>query len=147
MDVANVPTTPDPAAGLYEQAGGRLAFERLAVILIGRLLSDDTLRRHFTAANIEPLRHCAALAAFLRYAAGDPAARYTGRGLAEMHGHLGITDTDWQLFLCHAAAALDAAGIPPTPAMALVQAVTGLRDSIVARRVAGAGGDDPAVTR
>jgi hemoglobin len=70
--------------------------------------------------------------AFLAMALGGPRA-YRGRGLAEAHTHLGISDHHVDLVAGHLAAVLAGLGVSPALIDEVVSAVDGLRDTVLGR--------------
>lgn len=123
---------PAPAdregVNLYEAVGGRPALVAAVDGLFGRLLADPELASFFPDGAGE--RHRRYVVTFLAEALGGPY-RYRGRGLAESHRGLGITDAHFARTAAHLAATLDELGVPAGLAGQVVSAVAGLRPAIV----------------
>ncbi len=113
---------------LYEKLG---ADEGIAGAVDGfyeRVTSDPTLAAYFAGVDMAALRRHQS--AMLSAAAGGPRP-YAGRGMADAHGALAITDTAFDAVVGHLGATLTAAGASDETITAVVAALAPLRSSIV----------------
>ncbi|HEU0151856.1 MAG TPA: group 1 truncated hemoglobin [Arenimonas sp.] len=98
-----------PRASLYEQFGGQAGLEALVEELLVRLLEDDRINAAFAETDLVNLndrlveQFCVEL--------GGPCT-YTGRGMAESHAGLAITEADFNALVEDLQEAMDARGIP-----------------------------------
>ena len=97
---------------LYERLGGYDAINAVANDLLPRLMSDPALGRfwqHRGADGVE--REKQLLVDFLCSSAGGPL-YYTGRDMKSSDCGMRISEADWQAFLEHLTATLDAFSVP-----------------------------------
>jgi hemoglobin len=97
---------------LYERLGGYDAITAVANDLLPRLMGDASLGRFWQHRAADSLaREKQLLIDFLSFAAGGPM-YYTGRDMKLSHKGMGISEADWQAFLGHLNATLDAFALP-----------------------------------
>ncbi|MGH3475388.1 MAG: group I truncated hemoglobin [Acidimicrobiales bacterium] len=115
---------------LFERLGGMVSIDVAVDRFYERLLADPGLAGFFD--HVDLRRQRAHQKAFLAMALGGPRA-YQGRGLAEAHAHLGISDHHVDLVAGHLAAVLAGLGVSPALIDEVVRAVDGLRDTVLGR--------------
>jgi hemoglobin len=100
---------PHPSEpSLYQRLGGYGAIAATVDDLLARLQSDPQLGGYWKGTSRDSHRRDRQLIVdFMVEAAGGPAF-YTGRAMKTSHVGLGISEHDWQVFMRHAAATLDA---------------------------------------
>lgn len=122
--------TPDPES-LYVRLGAHRGISTLARDLFGRVLSDPQLSRFWEdRSNLGVLREQQLLTAYLAASSGGPAS-YDLRDMKAAHGDLGITERDWEIFLRHVNATLDALRIVEPERGEVVRFCEGLKGEIV----------------
>jgi hemoglobin len=100
------------AATLYERLGGYDALSAVANDLLPRLVSDPQLGRFWQHRGEDGvLREKQLLIDFLASSAGGPV-YYTGRDMQVSHRGMRISESDWQSFIGHLEATLDAFSVP-----------------------------------
>src|SRR5207249_12317388 len=97
---------------LYERLGGYEAISAVANDLLPRLQADSQLARFWQHRGEDGLkREKQLLVDFLCSSAGGPL-YYTGRDMKISHRGMKISESDWQLFLGHLVATLNAFQVP-----------------------------------
>lgn len=97
---------------LYERLGGYDAINAVANDLLPRLTSDSGLSRFWQHRGQDGLvREKQLLVDFLCSSAGGPM-YYTGRDLKTSHAGMQISESDWQAFIGHLKATLNAFSVP-----------------------------------
>jgi hemoglobin len=105
---ATEPTTPVTAESLYARLGGYDAICAASDDLLGRLQADPQLAGYWKGASLDNRRRARQLIVdYLTEAAGGPAF-YTGRDMKTAHAGMGISGSDWAVFLDHTQAMLAA---------------------------------------
>ena len=94
-------------ASLYERIGGTRGITDLVTAFYYRVLADGELAPFFKNAEIAKLRRMQV--ELFSAALGGPI-KYTGRPMAQAHGHLKIGLQDYQRFIRHLFDTLKAAG-------------------------------------
>ena len=121
------------SASLYERLGGYDAISAVASDLLPRLQSDPQLGRFWAHRGTDGLRREKQLLIdFLCANTGGPL-DYTGRDMLTTHAGMGITESDWTVFLLHAAATLNTFEVPATEQQEIVEFVLSLKGDIVNR--------------
>ena len=121
------------SASLYERLGGYDAISAVASDLLPRLQSDPQLGRFWAHRGTDGLRREKQLLIdFLCANTGGPL-YYTGRDMLTTHAGIGITESDWTVFLLHAAATLNTFEVPATEQQEIVEFVLSLKGDIVNR--------------
>jgi hemoglobin len=97
---------------LYDRLGGYDAINAVANNLLPRMMADRLLGRFWQHRGEDGLaREKQLLIDFLCSAAGGPM-YYTGRDMKLSHKGMRISEADWQAFLGHLNATLDAFALP-----------------------------------
>ena len=104
---------PDQEKTLYERLGGYDAIAAVADNLLPRLENDTQLGRFWENRGDDGIaREKQLLIDYLCSSAGGPML-YTGRDMLTSHRGMGITDSDWQIFIGHVKATLADFQVPP----------------------------------
>ena len=116
---------------LYERLGGYDAIAAVANDLLPRLRADAQLGRFWANRGEDGVkREKQLLIDFLCANAGGPM-YYTGRDMALSHRGMGISESDWNVFLGHAAATLAKFQVPEAERRDVVGFVQSLKKDIV----------------
>jgi hemoglobin len=116
---------------LFERLGGMVSIDVAVDRFYDRVLGDPELAPLFDEVDLR--RQRVHQKAFLAMALGGPH-RYDGRGLADAHRHLPISDRHVDLVAGHLAAVLAGLGVSPALIDEVVAAIDGLRDEVLGRR-------------
>ena len=102
----------DQEKTLYERLGGYDAIAAVADNLLPRLENDAQLGRFWANRGDEGIaREKQLLVDYLCASAGGPML-YTGRDMPTSHKGMGITESDWQVFIGHVKATLAEFQVP-----------------------------------
>lgn len=125
-------TTTQPAEqSLYVRLGGYDAVAAATDDLLARLQADPQLGGYWKGASHDNRRRARQLIVdFLTEAAGGPAF-YTGRDMKTSHAGMGISQSDWEVFLNHTRATLDHFGVGEREQADVFAALDGLKDDVV----------------
>ena len=116
---------------LYERLGGYDALAAVANDLLPRLRSDPQLGRFWAHRGEDGVqREKQLLIDFLCSCAGGPV-YYRGRNMTLTHKGMRISESDWQVFLGHAAATLAKFKVPEAEQNDVVLFVQSLKKEIV----------------
>ena len=116
---------------LYERLGGYDGISAFVDDLLPRLEGDAQLGRFWQNRGDDGIaREKQLLVDYLCSSAGGPV-YYTGREMKLSHTGMGITESDWSIFLEHAGATLKALQVPEQECDDVVAFVLGLKDDIV----------------
>jgi hemoglobin len=116
---------------LYERLGGYDAIAAVANDLLPRLRNDPQLGRFWkNRAEDSIMREKQLLIDFLCASAGG-AMYYRGRDMRLSHRGMGISDSDWNVFLGHAGATLAKFKVPEAEQREVVAFVQSLKKDIV----------------
>ncbi len=97
---------------LYERLGGYDAINAVVNGLLPRLVADAQLGRFWQNRGLDGIaREKQLLIDFLCSSAGGPLF-YTGRNMLVTHKGMGITESDWAIFINHLQAALQEFELP-----------------------------------
>jgi hemoglobin len=97
---------------LYERLGGYDAISAVVNDLLPRLMGDDRLGRFWQNRGDDGIaREKQLLIDYLCANAGGPVL-YTGRDNKTSHKGMGVSDSDWQAFMGHVDATLNAFNVP-----------------------------------
>jgi len=97
---------------LYGRLGGYDALAAVADNLLPRLMADPRLGRFWLHRGEDGIRREKQLLVdFLANRSGGPL-YYTGRDMALSHKGMGISGSDWDAFIAHLEATLDAFSVP-----------------------------------
>ena len=121
----------DETPTLYQRLGGYDAIAAVANDLLPRLRADPQLG-HFWAHRSEDgiMREKQLLIDYLCASAGGPM-YYRGRNMLLAHKGMGISESDWTIFLGHAAATLAKFQVPESEQRDVVAFVQSLKGDIV----------------
>ena len=123
--------TEQITATLYARLGGYDAIAAVANDLLPRLMSDPQLGRFWAHRGADGLRREKQLFIdFLCASAGGPL-YYTGRDMATSHKGMGISASDWDIFLGHLHATLDRFQVPGQERREVIAFVESTRADIV----------------
>jgi hemoglobin len=124
-------TMSDETKTLYERLGGYGAIAAVANDLLPRLRADPQLGRFWAHRGEDGVaREKQLLIDFLCANAGGPL-YYRGRDMALTHRGMRISESDWTVFLGHAAATLATFGVPGAEQRDVVAFVLSLKRDIV----------------
>ena len=116
---------------LYSRIGGYDAVAAVVDDFLGRMASDQQLKRFFEGAEQDHLKRTRQLIVeFVCAATGGPC-YYTGRDMKVTHKGLGITERDWNLAVKHFVATLNHFKVPDKEKNELVTLVGSLKGSVV----------------
>jgi hemoglobin len=116
---------------LYERLGGYDALCAATDDVLARLQSDPQLKDYWKGASHDNQRRARQLLVdFMVAAAGGPAF-YVGRDMKTSHAGMGISGSDWDVFMRHATATLDHFGVPAREKDEVLAFFTSLRAEIV----------------
>lgn len=118
-------------ASLYTRLGGYDAIAAATDDLLGRLTSDPQLGIYWRGHSKDSMkRERQLILDFLCEAFGGPVI-YRGRDMKTSHEGLNISESDWQVFVKHTLATLDAFGIQGTERADFLAAASSLKGDIV----------------
>jgi hemoglobin len=101
------------APSLYARLGGYDAIAAVADDLLPRLISDPQLGRFWKHRGEDGVRREKQLLVdYLCASAGGPL-YYVGRDMRTSHRGMGISESDWLVFIGHVKATLDTFKVPP----------------------------------
>jgi hemoglobin len=121
----------DDRRTLYERLGGYDAIAAVASDLLPRLEADPQLGRFWAHRGADGVaREKQLLIDFLCASAGGPV-YYRGRDMRLAHRGMRISESDWTMFLGHAAATLAKFRVPEAEQREVVAFVQGLKADIV----------------
>ena len=116
---------------LYERLGGYDGIAAFVDNLLPRVKADPQLARFWDHRGEDRVtREQQLLVDYLCANAGGPV-YYTGRDMKLSHKGMGITESDWSLFLGHAGDTFGALGVPPQECEDVTAFVLSLKDDIV----------------
>ena len=116
---------------LYDRLGGYDAINAVANNLLPRMMADPLLGRFWQHRGEDGLaREKQLLIDFLCSAAGGPM-YYTGRDMKLSHKGMRISEADWQAFLGHLNATLDAFALPASERMEVLTFIESTKADIV----------------
>ena len=116
---------------LYENLGGYDGISGFVNNLLQRLQGDAQLARFWQNRGADGVaREKQLLIDFLCANTGGPV-YYTGRNMLDTHRGMGISQSDWQVFLQHAGATLQALSVPEVVCDQVVDFVLSLQADVV----------------
>jgi hemoglobin len=116
---------------LYKRLGGYDAITAVVDDLLARLMADDQLGRFWKNRGLDGVRREKRLLIdFLCAAAGGPLF-YTGRDMGTSHKGMGISESDWQVFLGHVEASLARFEVPAAERAEVLGFIGGTKADIV----------------
>ena len=118
---------------LYARLGGYDAIAAVTDELLARLRNDPQLGGFWKGHSASSLRRDRQLVInYLCAAAGGPVF-YTGRDLKTSHKGLGVSVSDWEVFMRHASAVLEQCAVPGPERDEVLAFLTGLQGDVVER--------------
>ena len=118
---------------LYARLGGYDAIAAATDDLLGRLTSDPQLGIYWRGHSKDSMKRDRQLVVdFLCAALGGPVI-YRGRDMKTSHEGLGISESDWQVFVKHTGATLDKFGVQGKEREEFLAAAASLKGEIVER--------------
>ena len=121
----------DTTTTLYQRLGGYDAIAAVADDLLSRLRADPQLGRFWAHRGEDGVnREKQLLIDFLCASAGGPT-YYRGRDMLLCHRGMHISESDWNVFLGHAAATLAKFQVPDAEQHEVVAFIQGLKKEIV----------------
>jgi len=115
---------------LYERLGGYDGIEGFASDLLPRIQGDSQLARFWAHRGNDGLaREKQLLIDYLCFNTGGPMV-YTGRNMKTTHVGMNISEADWDLFMGHAGATMEALQIPKQECDEVVAFVLSLKEDI-----------------
>jgi len=121
----------DGTKSLYDRLGGYSAIAAVATDLLSRLRADPQLGRFWAHRGEDGItREKQLLIDFLCASAGGPM-YYRGRDMSHTERGMRISDSDWNVFLGHAAATLAKFQVPEAEQRDVVAFVQGLKRECV----------------
>ena len=116
---------------LYERLGGYDAVAAVADALLQRLRADSQLGRFWENRGADGIaREKQLLIDFLCASAGGPLL-YTGRDMVTSHRGMGITGSDWEIFIGHLEATLQQFELPTAEFDDVLGFIQSTREEIV----------------
>ncbi len=116
---------------LYERLGGYDAVAAVADALLQRLRADSQLGRFWENRGADGIaREKQLLIDFLCASAGGPLL-YTGRDMVTSHRGMGITASDWEIFIGHLEATLQQFELPTAEFEDVLGFIQSTREEIV----------------
>ena len=118
---------------LYTRLGGYDAIAAVTDELLARLRNDPQLGVFWKGHSENSLRRDRQLVVnYLCAAAGGPVF-YTGRDMKTSHKGLGVSVSDWEVFMRHASAVLEKFAVPVPERDEVLAFLTGLQGDVVER--------------
>lgn len=116
---------------LYARLGGYDAISAVVEDLLPRLASDEQLGRFWANRGDDGIaREKQLLVDYLCASAGGPLL-YTGRTNKVSHAGMGISLTDWNIFMSHLDDTLNHFSVPEAEKLAVLEFITSTKDDIV----------------
>jgi len=118
---------------LYKRLGGYDAIAAAVDDLLARLHADPQLGGYWKGTSSDSKRRDRQLIVdFMVEAAGGPAF-YGGRDMKTSHVGLAISESDWEVFMQHAAATLDRFSVPAQEKDEVLAFLSSLKSDVVER--------------
>jgi hemoglobin len=118
-------------SSLYSRLGGYDAITALADDLLPRLQLDPQLARFWAHRGADGLRREKQLLIEFLSACSGGSTYYRGRDMVLTHSGMKIDESDWTVFMGHAAATLSKLQVPGAEQSEIVQFVQSLKNEIV----------------
>jgi len=116
---------------LYKRLGGYDTIAAFVAALMPRLRADPTLWVYWKGISDDSARRGDQLLIDFLCAGFEGPVHYAGRDMKLSHKGLGITEAEWDIFMPHVAAALDAVGIRQHEKTEFLEITAGLKWDIV----------------
>ena len=121
----------DPQESLYHRLGGYDAIAAAVDELLHRLVGDPQLGVYWKGKCTDSMKKDRQLLVdFLCVATGGPV-NYLGRDMKTVHEGLGITESEWDVFMEHTEATLDDLGVVGVEKDEFLDAAAALKDDVV----------------
>ena len=121
----------DPEKSLYQRLGGYDAIAAFVDNFLPRVTTDTDLGGYWKGKCKDSMKKDRQLLVdFLCAATGGPT-HYSGRDMKTAHEGLGISDSEWNTMMRHAAASLEDLGVGTREMDEALSAVAGLKGHIV----------------
>ena len=121
----------DPKESLYHRLGGYDAIAAVVDDLLPRLTSDPQIGVYWKGKCKDSMKKDRQLVVdFLCQATGGPI-NYLGRDMKTSHEGLGISDSDWDVFVRHTIASLKDLGVGETEKAEFLAAAASLKGDVV----------------
>jgi hemoglobin len=125
--------TAPPERSLYERLGGYDAIAAATNDLMARLFADPQLGVYWKGKGDDgKQRDIQLIITYMVAAAGGPA-HYGGRDMKLSHTGLGITESEWEIFMRLSAATLERLAVPERETQDVLSFFTSLKGDIVER--------------
>jgi len=121
----------EPAPPLYHRLGGHDVIAAVVDDLLSRMLADPRVNYYWRGKSRDTLRRERQVMVEQVCAATGGPTYYTGREMKAAHAGLGITGTEWDIFMAHVQAALDNFSVPPHARDELLAIAQSLQGDIV----------------
>ncbi|HEY8206842.1 MAG TPA: group 1 truncated hemoglobin [Myxococcaceae bacterium] len=121
----------DPQKTLFDRLGGYAAMAAVANDLLPRLQNDPQLGRFWAHRGADGIQREKQLLIDYLCASTGGQMYYTGRNMALSHRGMRISESDWNVFLGHAAATLNKLAVPQAEQGEVVSFVQSLKKDIV----------------
>jgi hemoglobin len=118
---------------LYERLGGYDAIAAVTDDLLARLLNDPQLGVFWKGHSENSLRRDRQLVVNYMCEAAGGSVFYTGRDMQTSHKGLGISASDWAVFMRHATAALEKFAVPAPEREEVLAFLSSLQGDVVER--------------
>ena len=118
---------------LYARLGGYDAIAAVTDELLARLLNDSQLGVFWKGHSENSLRRDRQLVVNYMCAASGGPVFYTGRDLKTSHKGLGVSVSNWEVFMQHASAVLEKFAVPVPERDEVLAFLTGLQSDVVER--------------
>ena len=120
-----------PEKSLYERVGGYDVIAAVTDDLLQRVTKDPQIGDYWKGHSNDSLKRDRQLIVdFLCESTGGPVI-YRGRDMKTSHEGLGITESDWSVFIKHTVATLDKFELPSKEKEDCLAAILGLKDDMV----------------
>jgi len=129
----------DPEKSLYHRLGGYDAIAAFVDDLLPRLTADPQIGVYWKGKCKDSMKKDRQLVVDFLCAATGGTANYLGRDMKTSHEGLGISDSDWDIFVQHSVASLEDLGVAEKEKAEFLSAAAALKGDIVeARHLSGA---------
>lgn len=119
------------AQSLYERLGSYDGVVGFVNNLLPRLQADEQLKRFWDHRGTDRLEKEKQLLIDYLCASAGGQVHYAGRDMQLAHKGMSISESDWQVFLQHAATAMNALNVPQQEQMEVSEFVMSLKNNIV----------------
>jgi len=121
----------DPEKSLYHRLGGYDAIAAFVDDLLPRLTADPQIGGYWKGKCKDSMKKDRQLVVDFLCAATGGTVNYVGRDMKTSHEGLGISETDWNIFVQHAVASLEDLGVAEREKNEFLSAAASLKGDIV----------------